>query len=130
MAAAGQGANNRPEGPKQQLQAEARGEAPVRRRVALALAAAALAPLVLAIILAALFLAGPAGHAPELRQALGRWLLVSAVGGGALATALGAVAAREMLAPLRRLAATATQSAAELEARVAERTRDLEAAHT
>ncbi len=130
MAAAGQGANDRPDGPKRELQAEAHGEAPVRRRVALALAAAALAPLGLAIILAAIFLAGPAGQAPELRQALERWLLVSAVGGGALATALGALAAREMLAPMRRLAATATQSATELEARVAERTRDLEAAHT
>ncbi len=134
MAAAGQDGMSRPDGqgdgPKHLLQAEARGEGPVRRRVVLALAAAALAPLGLAIILAAIFLAGPAGRAPELRQALERWLRVSAVGGGALATALGALAAREMLAPLRRLAATATQSSAELEARVVARTRDLEAAHT
>ncbi len=134
MAAAGQDGIGRPDGqgdrPKHQLLAEAKGEGPVRRRVALALAAAALAPLVLAIVLAAIFLAGPAGQAPELRQALQRWLLVSAVGGGALATALGALAAREMLAPLRRLAAAATQSSADLEARVAARTRDLEEAHS
>jgi signal transduction histidine kinase/DNA-binding NarL/FixJ family response regulator len=94
--------------------------------VALALSAAALAPLVLAIVSALALLTGPANRAPELARAVERWLVVVTVGGGALAAGLAALAAREMLSPLRRLAEAANRSAAELEERVASRTRDLE----
>jgi signal transduction histidine kinase/CheY-like chemotaxis protein len=110
------------------LAEEARGEAPVRRRVALALCAATLAPLAVAILLALALLTGPADQSPALSHAVERWLIASTIAGGALAAGLGALAAREMLSPLRRMAADATRSAADLEARVAARTRDLEAA--
>jgi signal transduction histidine kinase/CheY-like chemotaxis protein len=96
--------------------------------VGLALSAATLAPLALAIVLALVLLTGPAGESPALSQAVERWLIIATIAGGALAAGLGALAAREMLSPLRRLAAGATRSAAELEERVAARTRDLEAA--
>ncbi|HXJ19924.1 MAG TPA: ATP-binding protein [Polyangia bacterium] len=101
-----------------------------KRRVAVALAGATLAPLALAIVLALVLLTGPADQSPALSRAVERWLIASTIAGGALAAGLGALAARELLSPLRRLAAGATRSAAELEARVAARTRDLEAAHT
>jgi len=116
------------EGAGGELTAEASGEAPVRRRVALALSATALAPLAVTIALAIVMLREPAGQSLAFRAALDRWLLVATVIGAVLAAALAAVASREMLAPLRRLAAAATRSAAELEARVAQRTRDLELA--
>jgi signal transduction histidine kinase/CheY-like chemotaxis protein len=103
-------------------------EAPARGRVALALSAAALGPLLLSIVAGLAFLAGPAGGSAALRGGLERWLLVSTLGGGLVAAALGVLAARQMLAPLRRLAGAASRSAAELEARVAARTRELEGA--
>ncbi len=109
------------------LAQEAGAGGPVRRRVAVALAAAALAPLALAIVSALVLLTGPADRSPDLARAVERWLVVATIGGALLAVGLGALAAREMLAPLRRLALSATRSAAELEERVASRTRDLEA---
>jgi signal transduction histidine kinase/ActR/RegA family two-component response regulator len=123
-----QGRNDPDGGAPGALAQQAAGERLVRRRVALALSAAALAPLALAIVAGLVLLTGPADRAPELARAVERWLVVTTVGGGALAAVLGALAAREMLSPLRRLAAASTRSAAELEARVAARTHDLELA--
>ncbi len=114
---------------RRELTVEANGEGPVRRRVALALSVAALAPLAVTLVLGILLLGGAAGASASFHAALDRWLLVSTLVGGVVAAALAGLAAREMLAPLRRLAAAASKSAAELEARVAERTGDLERAH-
>ncbi len=128
MAAVGGSQQHAADG-QRELTVEANGEGPVRRRVAIALSAAALAPLAVTLALGIWLLRGAAGASPGIQAALDRWLLVSTVVGGGVAAALAGLAAREMLAPLRRLAAAATKSAAELEARVTERTRDLERAH-
>ena len=106
----------------------ARRTAQIRRRLGFYFLIAALAPLVLSLMLERILLAPHPGglQAPGALARLS--FMVTVLAAAALGLGLAALAVRRIAGPLHRLADASAASAAVLESRVADRTRDLEAA--